>query len=141
MRRDVTGSYEVTTVAGEQIRAFVPYPLSSNPPLELTYPRQQLLERATLALGRLDSITLLLPDPDLFLYAYVQQRGLEPLQQEQMVLQYVDKHGRITRREAAELCRIGPFQASRLPARLVEDGRLVRHGVRKAAWYERRQNL
>lgn len=30
--------------------------------------------------------------------AYVRQRGFEPLQQEQMVLQYVEKHGRITRR-------------------------------------------
>ncbi|HSV73790.1 MAG TPA: hypothetical protein VLH79_08525 [Chthonomonadales bacterium] len=72
---------------------------------------------------------------------YVRQRGFEPLQQEQMVLQYVDKHGRIARREAAELCRIGPYQATRLLARLVEDDRLVRHGVRKTAWYERGPKL
>lgn len=72
---------------------------------------------------------------------YVRQRGFEPLQQEQMVLQYVDKHGRITRREAAELCRIGPYQATRLLSRLVEDGRLRRHGTRKAAWYERGAKL
>ena len=69
--------------------------------------------------------------------AYVRQRGFEPLQQEQMVLQYVGKHGRITRREAAELCRIGPYQATRLLNRLVKDGRLLRHGERKGAWYER----
>jgi ATP-dependent DNA helicase RecG len=69
--------------------------------------------------------------------AYVHQRGFEPLQQEQMVLQYVGKHGRITRREAAELCRIGPYQATRLLNRLVKDGRLLRHGERKGAWYER----
>lgn len=68
---------------------------------------------------------------------YVRQRGFEPMQQEQMVLQYVEKHGRITRREAAELCRIGPYQATRLLARLVEGGRLNRHGERKGAWYER----
>ena len=72
---------------------------------------------------------------------YVRQRGFEPLQQEQMVLQYVEKHGRITRREAAELCRIGPYQATRLLARLVDDDRLIRHGVRKAAWYERGPKL
>jgi ATP-dependent DNA helicase RecG len=72
---------------------------------------------------------------------YVRQRGFEPLQQEQMVLQYVEKHGRISRREAAELCRIGPYQATRLLARLVEDDRLLRHGVRKAAWYERGPKL
>jgi len=70
--------------------------------------------------------------------AYVRQRGFEPLQQEQMVLQYVEKHGRITRREAAELCQLGPFQATRLLARLARDGRLVRRGTRKGAYYERR---
>lgn len=69
--------------------------------------------------------------------AYVRQRGFEPLQQEQMVLQYVEKHGRITRKEAAELCRIGPYQATRLLDRLVKDGRLLRHGERKGAWYAR----
>lgn len=72
---------------------------------------------------------------------YVRQRGFEPLQQEQMVLQYVERHGRITRREAAELCRIGPYQATRLLARLVDAGRLRRHGTRKAAWYERGAEL
>ncbi|GIV83925.1 MAG: hypothetical protein KatS3mg052_0932 [Candidatus Roseilinea sp.] len=72
---------------------------------------------------------------------YVRQRGFEPLQQEQMVLQYVDKHGRITRREAAELCRIGPYQATRLLDHLVKDGRLIRHGERKGAWYERGQKI
>jgi ATP-dependent DNA helicase RecG len=69
--------------------------------------------------------------------AYVRQRGFEPLQQEQMVLQYVAKHGRITRSEVADLCRLGPHQASRLLARLVRHRQLTRHGVRKAAWYER----
>lgn len=72
---------------------------------------------------------------------YVRQRGFEPLQQEQMVLQYVEKHGGITRREAADLCRIGPYQATRLLSRLVDDGRLVRHGTRKGAWYERGQKI
>ncbi|WP_199489413.1 MULTISPECIES: hypothetical protein [unclassified Meiothermus] len=70
--------------------------------------------------------------------AYVRQRGFEPLQQEQMVLQYVEKHGRITRKEAAELCQLGPYQATRLLDRLVKDGRLVRRGTRKGTYYERR---
>jgi len=38
--------------------------------------RQKLLERATLAVGRLDSITLLLPDPDIFLYAYIRREAV-----------------------------------------------------------------
>ena len=56
--------------------------------------------------------------------AYVRQRGFEPVQQEQMVLQYVEKHSRITRAEAAELCNISPDQAYRLLRRLTESGRL-----------------
>jgi len=76
MRRGLTGQYEVTSVGAEQVRAFVPYPLPPDPPLELSHARQRLLERATLALGRLDSVTLLLPDPDLFLYAYVRREAV-----------------------------------------------------------------
>jgi ATP-dependent DNA helicase RecG len=62
--------------------------------------------------------------------AYVRQRGFEPLQQEQMVLQYVEKHGRITRREVAELCRLSKPQAYRLLERLVEKESLTRQGQR-----------
>ena len=67
--------------------------------------------------------------------AYIRQRGFEPLQQEQMVLQYVEQHGRITRREAAELCQISPLQARDLLARLVKGSKLVRHGTRRGAFY------
>jgi len=76
MRRGITGSYETTSVGGEHVRAFIPYPLPPEPPLDLSNARQRLLERATLALGRLDSITLLLPDPNLFLYAYVRREAV-----------------------------------------------------------------
>ncbi|MCE7894729.1 MAG: AAA family ATPase [Sorangiineae bacterium PRO1] len=68
---------------------------------------------------------------------YVRQRGFEPLQQEQMVLQYVENHGRITRREAAELCRIASHQARDLLARLCARGELVMRGRGKGAFYER----
>jgi ATP-dependent DNA helicase RecG len=67
--------------------------------------------------------------------AYVRQRGFEPLQQAQMVLQFVEKHGRITRREAAELAQLSPDQATRLLARLVRENKLAMHGSRKSAWY------
>src|SRR3990172_4187361 len=76
MQRGITGRYEATGIGGEQVKAFVPHPLSPNPPLDLSNGRQRLLERATLALGRLDSITLLLPDPNLFLYAYVRREAV-----------------------------------------------------------------
>lgn len=70
--------------------------------------------------------------------AYVRQRGFEPIQQEQMILQYVQAHGRITRREAAELCKISPFQATRLLQKLVKGGKLIPRGKQKGTWYERR---
>ncbi len=76
MKRGTTGDYRVSTVGGETIRSFVPYSLPPEPELDLTGDRQRLLERATLALGRLDSITLLLPDPELFLYAYVRREAV-----------------------------------------------------------------
>jgi len=76
MQRGLTGEYRLTTTAGEAVRAFVPHPLPLAPSIELTPPRQNLLERALLACGRLDAISALLPDPDLFLYAYVRREAV-----------------------------------------------------------------
>ena len=76
MRREASGRHASSVVGGETVRAFVPFPLPPAPPLELTGERQGLLERATLALGRLDSIALLLPDRQLFQYAYVRREAV-----------------------------------------------------------------
>jgi Fic family protein len=76
MKRRFTGTYRVFTFGGEEVRAFVPHPLPPDPPLDLTGARARLLEQATLALGRLDSISLLLPDRLNFLYAYVRREAL-----------------------------------------------------------------
>jgi len=46
------------------------------PPLSVDAGLRQLLDRALLALGRLDSIATLLPNPDLFLYSYVRKEAL-----------------------------------------------------------------
>ena len=75
MQREDVGRYEVTTYGGEQVRAFVPVPLPPVPPLRLDAPLLQALEAATLALGRLDAISDLLPDEDLLLYAYVRKEA------------------------------------------------------------------
>ncbi len=69
--------------------------------------------------------------------AYVRVHGFEPLQQEQMVLQYVDAHGRITRGQAAELCQLAPRQARGVLRRLVARGDLALRGARRGSYYER----
>lgn len=69
--------------------------------------------------------------------SYVRVRGFEPLQQEQMVLQYVDAHGQISRAQAADLCALGPDQASRLLRRLAQRGELMKQGERRGSVYKR----
>ena len=76
MRRGEAGTYESTTISGEQVRAFVPLPLPPNPALALGGSLQRTLEAATLALGRLDAISTLLPDDTIFLYAYVRKEAV-----------------------------------------------------------------
>lgn len=76
MRRGVTGQYVVNVSSGETVRAFVPDPLPPDPPLDLTGARQRRLEQALLACGRLDAITALLPEPDIFLYTYVRREAV-----------------------------------------------------------------
>ena len=76
MNRGIIGQYHVTTAGSERIEAFVPMPLPPDPPLEIDGTLQQALERALLALGRLDGISTLLPDPDLFIYSYVRKEAV-----------------------------------------------------------------
>ena len=76
MRREATGHYEVTSTVGETVRAFVPAPLPPDPPVVLSGPLQDLHERALLACGRLDGVSSLLPDPELFLYTQTAELGL-----------------------------------------------------------------
>lgn len=76
MQRGSTGRYEITRAATEEVRAFVPAPLPPVPPIDLTGLRARRHDEALLACGRLDAITALLPDPDLFLYAYVRREAL-----------------------------------------------------------------
>lgn len=72
-----TGHYVPGALADSRYQAFVPDPLPPAPPLDLAsgglVARK---EQADQALGRLDGITLMLPDPELFLYQYVRKEAL-----------------------------------------------------------------
>lgn len=76
MKRGETGTYEVTSIAGESVRAFVPAPLPPVPPLAFEGALQQALEAAVLAVGRLDGASTLLPDKSLLLYSYVRKEAV-----------------------------------------------------------------
>ena len=69
-----SGTYVTNTTTGEPVRAFVPDPLP--PALDLGPEDYHLMERANRALGRLDGITAILPDTDLFIYLYVRKEAL-----------------------------------------------------------------
>jgi Fic family protein len=70
------GRFSPVGTGDEGYAAFIPRPLPPNPPLTIDGPTQQLLDRANQALGRLDGVTLLLPDPDTLLYTYVRKEAV-----------------------------------------------------------------
>jgi Fic family protein len=77
VKRGSTGHYVTTsTVGGERVRAFVPKPLPPKPPLTIDPQLRDRLDAALLDLGRLDSVTTLLPDTQLFLYMYVRKEAV-----------------------------------------------------------------
>ena len=67
--------------------------------------------------------------------AYTRQAGFSSLQNEQMVLSHVRHHGQIRRSEVIDLCHLTEDQAAKLLKRLKDDGRLVKSGERRWAFY------
>lgn len=77
MRRETTGNFIVISEAGgEKVRAFIPHPLPPSPPLQMNADLQDLHDQSLLALGRLDSVSTLLPDTSLFIYMYVRKEAV-----------------------------------------------------------------
>ena len=76
MTNRITGHYIQGSLAGSRYQTFIPDPLPPDPPLDFTAELVARKERADQALGRLDGITLMLPDPELFLYQYVRKEAL-----------------------------------------------------------------
>jgi Fic family protein len=69
------GTFAASATGREAVRAFIPPPLPPDPPVDLTA-FVGLLDRATVALGRLGGITAALPSPPLFIYMYVRKEAL-----------------------------------------------------------------
>jgi cell filamentation protein, protein adenylyltransferase len=70
------GRFRRADDGGGEYDAFFPAPLPPDPPLELNVELHRLLDQANQALGRLDGITLLLPDPSQFLYTFVRKEAV-----------------------------------------------------------------
>ncbi len=69
------GHFIESSVGGETYNAYVPQKLPPNPPLNMEdlYP---LLDKANMALGRLDGMSMVLPDHKLFLYMYIRKEAV-----------------------------------------------------------------
>jgi Fic family protein len=76
MKRELQGRYVIISTVGEKAQAFVPAPLPPHPPIDWTPELRNKFDLALLALGRLDSVSTLLPDTSLFLYMYVRKEAV-----------------------------------------------------------------
>ena len=73
----VTGTYRTTTVAGEDVRAFIPNPLPpEGPPLAIEGDLARLHSEATAALGRLAVAADMVPSANWFLYGFVRKEAV-----------------------------------------------------------------
>ncbi|MBI5233704.1 MAG: Fic family protein [Deltaproteobacteria bacterium] len=70
------GRWIVQSSGPEGFKSFFPAPLPPDPPLAFDPELQDLEERANRALGRLEGISFVLPDPELFLYSYVRKEAV-----------------------------------------------------------------
>ncbi len=69
------GQYVVSEIGGETVRSYIPDPLPPNPPIHYEG-LLSLIEKAGLALGKLDGLSQILPDMRLFLYLYVRKEAV-----------------------------------------------------------------
>jgi Fic family protein len=76
MKRGPTGHYLPISTLGESCRAFIPAPLPPAPALLMDDRLQNLAQQASLALGRLDGISSLLPEPQHLLYSYIRKEAV-----------------------------------------------------------------
>lgn len=66
---------------------------------------------------------------------YVNQKGIDQIQQIQLVLNLAKVNGSVTRGQVIKLCHLSPPQAYRLLHKMVEQGKLYQYGDKRNAVY------
>jgi len=66
---------------------------------------------------------------------YIHLSGFEGIQQETMILQYIEENGSITRAEIETLCNLPPNTALRRISKLIEQGKIKKVGSNKSTKY------
>ena len=69
------GEHIECSVASESYQSYIPKPLPPVPSIEM-YKIYPLLDKANIALGRLDGLSIILPDPSLFIYMYIRKEAV-----------------------------------------------------------------
>ncbi len=76
MKRDLQGRFVPVSTVGEKVEAFLPSPLPPDPLIDWTPELRGKFDQALLALGRLDSVSVLLPETSLFIYTYIRKEAV-----------------------------------------------------------------
>lgn len=76
MKRGIQGFQKRIPSAGENYSAFIPSPLPPEVPVVVDTALQSKMDETLIALGRLDSVGVLLPDLEMFLYSYVRREAV-----------------------------------------------------------------
>jgi len=72
----ITGEYKISTTSGESVKAFIPKPLPPVPPLHFDDETQALLKSAEIALQQLRVAVDMVPNRELFNYAFVRKEAV-----------------------------------------------------------------
>ena len=76
MKRNIQGKYISISTTGEKAKAFLPRRLPPDPPIDWTPKLRSRFDEALLSLGRLDAMSMRLPDISVFLYSYVRKEAV-----------------------------------------------------------------
>jgi Fic family protein len=104
-----TGSYEITTVAGESVKAFIPHPLPPTRPKLVIDPKlENLVQQATGALSSLNLAGKMIPSMDWFIYAFVRKEAVTSSQIEGTQATLIDlltfeAEGNVEKKEDADI--------------------------------------